>query len=442
GTFIGSPGYMSVEQIKGKGVDYRSDIYSLSILFYELVTGVLPYKGSSSHDTVLKIMNGKYKLPKQHANYLPNEIQNFIVKGMQREPSKRFQSLEELNLEIDALLFKNGFVESHVELERYFLNKVAYEDRLKSKICAEYFDLFRKSSEVKSDQSATLPAMDVIKKIPDPIRDSEKTMLLQSSNEDSATFLQVPLKHKMPNYLLKNPKFTQLAGAAKSSTPETTPTIFSQEETKKIKELPKNLPRNPETYPRRQLARYKLANRVGHKKNNLLNLKLLSLIILLSFALYLIFSTLFFEKSNSILPHNLVNVFKKDVTEFLQNSKSSLKIDTRLPNNSESNSIEEPSLTDSDFSSVDHETKSNTVVAADIKHQVTIRTNMRPIKVAFVDLENGRDFEYIQSSYQEIYSLSPGRYELKTFHGIKIKKSKPFILDEQKVEERIFTTEF
>nr|MBP9706658.1 serine/threonine protein kinase [Oligoflexales bacterium] len=48
GTFIGSPGYMSVEQIKGKGVDYRSDIYSLSILFYELVTGVLPYKGSSS----------------------------------------------------------------------------------------------------------------------------------------------------------------------------------------------------------------------------------------------------------------------------------------------------------------------------------------------------------------------------------------------------------
>ena len=58
GTFMGSPSYMSPEQIRGRNVDLRSDLYSLSVLFYEIATGRLPVIGTTTHDVVLRIIEG------------------------------------------------------------------------------------------------------------------------------------------------------------------------------------------------------------------------------------------------------------------------------------------------------------------------------------------------------------------------------------------------
>src|SRR5690606_38477898 len=64
GTFMGSPSYMSPEHIRGRQIDSRSDIYSLSVLFYEVITGRLPFTGNTTHDVVLKIVEGQFIHPK------------------------------------------------------------------------------------------------------------------------------------------------------------------------------------------------------------------------------------------------------------------------------------------------------------------------------------------------------------------------------------------
>jgi serine/threonine protein kinase len=130
GTFMGSPSYMSPEQIRGRDVDLRSDLYSLSILFYEIITGRLPFTGQTTHDVVMRIMEGEFTYPKFIIPGLPEQLNAMIVRGMSREPAHRFQIAQDYGAACDQLLTTLGFDESHIELERYFLDREAFEARL------------------------------------------------------------------------------------------------------------------------------------------------------------------------------------------------------------------------------------------------------------------------------------------------------------------------
>ncbi len=122
GTFMGSPSYMSPEQIRGKDVDFKSDIYSSSVLFYEIVTGKLPFVGSTTHEVVLKIIDGIYTFPRFIVPEITPEVDQQIIKGMSMDPSQRQDSVNQYGAALDTLLKKHGFDESHVELERYTKN--------------------------------------------------------------------------------------------------------------------------------------------------------------------------------------------------------------------------------------------------------------------------------------------------------------------------------
>ena len=130
GTFMGSPSYMSPEQIRGRDIDLRSDLYSLSVLFYEIVTGRLPFTGTSTHDVVLKIMEGNYTHPRFLVPGLPLPLNELIVKGMARNPDNRCQTAREYGAYISQVLIGLGFDESHIELERYFKDREGYNARL------------------------------------------------------------------------------------------------------------------------------------------------------------------------------------------------------------------------------------------------------------------------------------------------------------------------
>jgi len=131
GTFMGSPSYMSPEQIRGKSIDARSDIYSLGVLFYEIITSKLPYVGTTTHDIVLKICEGRFRPPIHHIPNLPSDLNKMICRAMAKHPMHRYQEARTFAKDIDIFLAKHHFEESHIELERYFIDRDKFEARLR-----------------------------------------------------------------------------------------------------------------------------------------------------------------------------------------------------------------------------------------------------------------------------------------------------------------------
>lgn len=130
GTFMGSPSYMSPEQVRGRDLDHRTDIYSLGVLFYEILTGQLPYQGKSTHDVILKIVEGQFIPPDHLLSSLSENINALILKAMARDPVLRYGTASAVGEDLDNFLANHGFVESHVELERFFADRAQFEDRL------------------------------------------------------------------------------------------------------------------------------------------------------------------------------------------------------------------------------------------------------------------------------------------------------------------------
>ena len=93
GTAIGTPYYMSPEQAKGKEVDWRSDIYSLGIVFFQVLTGQLPYQGDSA--VAVGIMHLTDPIPKL-PEYLQAVFQPIIDKLMAKSPDERYQNGEDI----------------------------------------------------------------------------------------------------------------------------------------------------------------------------------------------------------------------------------------------------------------------------------------------------------------------------------------------------------
>jgi tRNA A-37 threonylcarbamoyl transferase component Bud32 len=96
GSFLGSPSYMSPEQMTGAHVDGRADIYSLGVSFYQLLTGTLPFKSDSLANLAYRIANEKHKPIKAVRSDLPSSATRIINKALQKNPDKRFATGAEM----------------------------------------------------------------------------------------------------------------------------------------------------------------------------------------------------------------------------------------------------------------------------------------------------------------------------------------------------------
>jgi eukaryotic-like serine/threonine-protein kinase len=104
GALIGTPEYMSPEQGRGEKLTERSDLFSLGIIFYELLTGKSPYESDAPLATLWKRMTEKVTPPAVVDPTLPQELSDIVVKALEIEPEKRFASAREMAQQLEAWL--------------------------------------------------------------------------------------------------------------------------------------------------------------------------------------------------------------------------------------------------------------------------------------------------------------------------------------------------
>lgn len=104
GYVIGSPKYMAPEQILGKKVDERADIYSLGVIMYEMFAGVPPYSRGDHMSVMYQHVQGKARQPIEINKELPMELNNLVMKCMSLDKAKRSQTMDELRLALEKFL--------------------------------------------------------------------------------------------------------------------------------------------------------------------------------------------------------------------------------------------------------------------------------------------------------------------------------------------------
>ncbi|KAJ51510.1 serine/threonine-protein kinase [Clostridium tetanomorphum] len=133
---MGSAHYFSPEQAKGSFVDCRTDIYSLGIVMYEMVTGKVPYDAESPVSVALKHIQEQVIPPKNLNPSLSNSFNNIILKSIEKEPIRRYQNTDELLLDLNKIK-NNENVNinfSHLDDDRTrVMDAVKVNDRLNNK---------------------------------------------------------------------------------------------------------------------------------------------------------------------------------------------------------------------------------------------------------------------------------------------------------------------
>ena len=106
GMGVGTPAYMAPEQAGGH-FDHRADIYSLGVVFYELVTGRRPYDADTPLATLMKHATDPLPPPRNFVPSLPEAVEQVIYKALAKNPNDRFQSMEEYAHQLEQLQFGN-----------------------------------------------------------------------------------------------------------------------------------------------------------------------------------------------------------------------------------------------------------------------------------------------------------------------------------------------
>lgn len=101
GRIVGTPFYMSPEQIDGRNVDTRTDIYALGATFYYLLTGEKPFVADTPVEILLKHVNEPLRPPREHRRDIPDELSRLVCKMMVKDPNGRYQSLKDVLRDLD-----------------------------------------------------------------------------------------------------------------------------------------------------------------------------------------------------------------------------------------------------------------------------------------------------------------------------------------------------
>jgi len=213
GSFLGTPSYMSPEQLKGENISGRSDLWSLGIMFYEIMAGEKPFKADSEAALLNKILNEKEKPVRKINPQVPRRVARLLKRLLQKDPKKRFESAGELAKALEHLLGEDYAAASGEEISAYLAEVEGgpVEDKTK-----------------KTQQLDSEPAIQVAQKRPKAARTLKKsktaarrqivededtenkwlvqTMILMAATLGLILILYFLQAHDLLKYLLKIPE--------------------------------------------------------------------------------------------------------------------------------------------------------------------------------------------------------------------------------------------
>jgi beta-lactam-binding protein with PASTA domain/tRNA A-37 threonylcarbamoyl transferase component Bud32 len=100
GSIIGTAQYLSPEQAKGAPVDQRSDLYSVGVVLYELLTGVVPFSGDTPVEIAMKHLSSLPEPPSAKRAEIPRDLDMVVLRSLAKDPKERYQSAEEMDADL------------------------------------------------------------------------------------------------------------------------------------------------------------------------------------------------------------------------------------------------------------------------------------------------------------------------------------------------------
>src|SRR5213596_2151749 len=100
GSIIGTAQYLSPEQAKGAPVDQTSDLYSVGVVLYELLTGVVPFSGDTPVEIAMKHLSAVPEPPSAKRAEIPRDLDLVVLRALGKDPAERYQSAEEMDADL------------------------------------------------------------------------------------------------------------------------------------------------------------------------------------------------------------------------------------------------------------------------------------------------------------------------------------------------------
>jgi serine/threonine protein kinase len=154
GEIKGKLSYMSPEQAMGAQLDARSDIFALGSVVYEWITGYKLFTGENEMAILKSIIDGKIYPPSYFKEDVPEAVERILMKALEKDKEKRYQSAWEMQFEIDTYLASSEFTPSNIHLSN-FLKQIFGDEIEREK------ELLLKNRDQEISQRAQRPALEV-----------------------------------------------------------------------------------------------------------------------------------------------------------------------------------------------------------------------------------------------------------------------------------------
>lgn len=131
GVMIGTPDYMSPEQVEGKEVDHRSDIYALGVILYEMVTGGVPFEGDTPLSVIVKHKSEAPPNPKEVNAQIPIDLSQMILRCLEKDKERRYQKAGDILSELIKIEKEIPTKEKVLEIRKSYFRSFLQKLKLK-----------------------------------------------------------------------------------------------------------------------------------------------------------------------------------------------------------------------------------------------------------------------------------------------------------------------